>query len=489
MIPAPGGAERRRAGQEHGFTLIEIVVSALIVVLIATAVGQALISGGHMSGYQLARSQADQLAQQDQERLRGLSAKQLEGLSTVQTNYATVGGTKYTVTSQATLLSTGGTNSCTTSGTSAVAYFHTVSTVAWSDTNGSHSLNEDSLITPPAGGALLAQVQDQTGSALSGISVTATGQSTGGDSEGATTDASGCVIFTGLATDTYNLSFSGVSGTYVDKDGNTPVTDTATVSESGTANPTGNPEVMGLAGLVTANFATQAYTSNTGTTVGTVAGQYADGLSWYGAGNTRSMSAFKDVTASGTGASSLSTSALFPFAFTGPPVSYASNYHVWAGRCLGEEAPSGYDTVSVSPGSTPTATVAEPALNLVVEYNGSRVAPSDVHITWNNTSGTSCSDDWAETISGAASSSTNGVLAYPGVPYASTTTSGATASASGVSGTLTACADYYVSAGRSGTYYETSSAPTGVTNMTAPTALTLNITTGRRGTATTGQCT
>ena len=49
---------------------------------------------------------------------------------------------------------------------------------------------------------------------------------------------------------------------------------------------------------------------------------------------------------------------------------------------------------------------------------------------------------WLETVAANAATASTGVLANPGVPFASTATSGSTASASGKTGTLTICADY-----------------------------------------------
>jgi hypothetical protein len=80
------------AGAWHrsGLTLIEVLVSALVVTLIATAVAGALITNTDIIVNQNSRSQAETLAEQDQERLKGLSAEQLDNLS--QAYNVTVGG-------------------------------------------------------------------------------------------------------------------------------------------------------------------------------------------------------------------------------------------------------------------------------------------------------------------------------------------------------------------------------------------------------------
>ena len=70
--------------------------------------------------------------------------------------------------------------------------------------------------------------------------------------------------------------------------------------------------------------------------------------------------------------------------------------------------------------------------------------------------------------------STNGVLAYPGIPYASNVTTGATASASAQTGTLSACVDYNVG-GVTGYRRNTVAIPLPL-SMTAPNPLSITIT-------------
>jgi hypothetical protein len=455
------------------------------VILISVAVAQGLISGAHLSGYQQNKSEADQVAQQDQERLRGLSSKQLSNLSTAQSYQVSLGGTTYTVSSQATLLSTSNSSSCTTAGGSAVAYYRTVSTVTWTATNGTQTVTEDSVITPPISGALLTQVTNETGASLPGATITATGQSSGThDQEAGTTDSSGCVIMTGLTPDTYSVAVTD-SG-YVDYDGNTTHTDSATVTASGTARPTTSPEVIGQAGSVTATFSTPAYPTDTSTTATTVTGQYATNLSYYGAGGATTMSTYHSAASSAGWASTFTASNLFPFYFSGPPANYTGNYRMWAGACFQEAPPTTYDSTTVQPGVGSSLTVQQPSLILTAYYNNgtttSRIAPGDAKVYFTSSSGTSCSDTWTEPIRAAAATSTNGVLAYPAIPYAASTTSGSSASASGQTGSLSSCVDYYT-----GSTYGWRKATGSIAlplSMTAPNTLSLTIS----KTGTSGQC-
>jgi prepilin-type N-terminal cleavage/methylation domain-containing protein len=463
--------------REDGFTLVELMASSLIVVLIAAGVAQGLISGAHMSAAQRHHSQADELAQKDQERLRGLSAKQLGTLN--QTVPVALDGTNYTITSTAAFRNSTGGSSCGTNGAGAAAYYSTSSTVSWTDNNGIQTVTEESLITPPAGGTLLVKTVDQAGNPLPGVTVNATGP----DTESGSTDANGCVILSGLAVGDYNLTL--VDPGYVDPNSNpSPLSATATVTSSGTAAPsTGNPVAMGAAATLNvgstspavAGFTTPGFNTSG---VGTTLSETADAVSWYGAGGAYQMQNSASQSAGpGAQASTFVITRLFPFAFTIPTVSYANDYQVWAGPCRQMQPPAGVNGVAsgVTPGSTQTITVTEPAIKLGVTYNGSAtgVTPTQIHMRFDSTSGPSCSDIWNVPVASAAFAKYNGALSNgwlsnPGQPFASTATSGATASNSGLTGTLSICA---VTNSR----YAIVSGVTN-TNFTTPTSVTVPVT-------------
>src|ERR1700685_3896197 len=81
---------RRLAGSEQGFTIIEMIVSALMVAVIAGGLTLALVGSAHLPGQQRDQSEADALAQQDQERLKGMSSEELGSLDTA-TRQVTLG--------------------------------------------------------------------------------------------------------------------------------------------------------------------------------------------------------------------------------------------------------------------------------------------------------------------------------------------------------------------------------------------------------------
>jgi prepilin-type N-terminal cleavage/methylation domain-containing protein len=446
---------RFRLRGEDGFTLIEVMVSAVIVVLLAASVAKALIASTDFSGYERYRSQADEVAQQDQERLKSMSDAQLANLD--QTRNVVVGPTTYTLHSTATFLSSSGTSSCTSGNT---AYFKVTSTVGWNATKGNpvQSVTEETIITRPVSGSLTLKVIDQTGAnGVSGVTVTPTGTNTGYTTNGVT-DPTGCAAFAGLPIDGYSLALSDPG--YVDIDGNANPTEAATVNSTGVTAAT--PMVFGQAGSLTASFTTQDATSN-----GPVATKGAE-LSYYGNGAGNHMTVFK-TTGTGTAyATTLAANNLFPFALTGP--SYTNNYQVWAGKCEQEQPlqpPTNDDVASVNPGGSVTATVAEPALDVAVKNGGSYVAPSDVKILFSGTSSSgTCTDTWSqvplqttETVGGVT------YYVYP-APFASQASKGTSgASATGDPGSIQVCVD--VKTGSSSYRKETSTAFTD-TNFTTP---------------------
>lgn len=410
-------SRRRIAAAQAGFTLIEVLVSALLVVLIATAASKALITTAHASADQRLRSQADGLGTQDQERLRGLSDVQLASLN--QSRTSAVDGTTFTVQSTSTYLDTTGSSSCSST---AAAYYKIASTVTWNEgfTNQSASVNEESILSRPVTGDLLTQATDQTGTALSGVTMTPTGPST----QTAVTDSNGCVMFAGLTPGLYSigLSFPG----YVDPNGNASPTGSATVTTTGTAHPNGGTFRLGQAGSIAGTFKT-AYPAAT-----PLNGE-ADGISWLGnKGSIAMTGGFQTAPSADPSnpASGYTTGSLFPFASTSP-VSYTGNYTVWAGRCSQQMPPATTDQFTVTPGSVNTAqTIQEPLLNLNTTYynNGSTtVAVKPAHVVLTFSSG-GCTDSWNAPLA-STMSSTYGWLLNPGQAYAA-------------SGTLTVCADY-----------------------------------------------
>lgn len=450
--PAPAPPARLRSGRqalgsESGLTLIEVLVTALIVILLGSATATALISTSHASGDQRMRSQADALASQDQERLRGLSDEQLNGLDKKRTQ--NVDGNDFTVRSVASFLDTTGGSSCTSQ---AAASYKITSTVSWGESFSNRtdtSVTEESLLARPVTGDLLTQVNDETQQPLPGVTVAAKGPST----QTGRSDDNGCVLFAGLTPGAYTVNLTDPG--YVDPDGNaSPPNNTANVTTSGVAKPAGYPFEMGLAGSITGTFTTSAGP-----------GGQADGISWLGSGALDAMSGFQSSPAAAAAPApmtSLTTGPLFPFDVAKSGAGdYTNNYAVWAGRCAQQQPPAGTGRYSVIPGSVGQAQgVPEPLLALTsvtsTDAGGvtTVVKPDHVRLSFASRTGASCSDSWTPTLSSAATPATmpvTGWLAYPGQPYAD-----------GSAGTLSVCADY-------GGYAST--LPATNTSFTAPNAV------------------
>jgi prepilin-type N-terminal cleavage/methylation domain-containing protein len=415
---------RSAAVRDGGFTLIEVLVSALLVALIASAAAKALITTSHTSADQRLRSQADGLATQDQERLRGLSDQQLESLT--QSRSSAVDGTTFTVQSTSTYEDTSGTTSCHST---AAAYFRIVSTVSWSEGFGGQpgSIQEESLLSRPVTGDLLTQVTDQTAAALPGATITANGPATssgnGPLAQSAPSDSNGCVMFAGLDPGVYTVgvSYNG----WVDPSGNAAPTGTATVtSTSGAVSPNNGVFRLGNPGTIVGAFATAASGGYTGE---------ADGISWLGSLGAIAMPSFETAPAADptTPGTTYTTGSLFPFAATSP-TSYTQNYSVWGGRCLKQLPPvtKNPNLFTVTPGSMGTAqTIQEPLLDLgTINYNGFSGSPTKpAHVVLTFSDGT-CTDSWNPTLL-STMNTTTGWFQNPGQPYAPT-------------GDLTVCADY-----------------------------------------------
>jgi len=194
---------------EHGDTLIEVLVAALLGVLIAsgTLVGYEQLS--QVTGDQRQRAQADSLAQQDQARLRGLSVSALagSGLGTGnQTTTQQVNGTTFTIASVSTFVAAGGSQSCTSSGNTTADEVQTSSTVSWSPNNdGRGPVVVKGLIAPPQGGSLVVRAANSAG-ALSGVTITLSGGPT--LATPLVTDANGCAVFGALAGGGYTVTAS-----------------------------------------------------------------------------------------------------------------------------------------------------------------------------------------------------------------------------------------------------------------------------------------
>ena len=343
-------ARRIHLSDESGFGLIEVVISS-VVLLLVTMGTLSLMDGAAKSTVQnRARTAAASLAEQDQDALRAKAALTLAGsAATGRQGYtnsysAPVGGVTYSVTSTATWVrdSSGATPSCTDPDGIA-EYLRLTSTVsAPLSSTTVRPVTLTSLLAPTFGsfgkhtGTLTIELKDRSGTGLPGVPVTVTGPQNATQS----TNAAGCAIFNYFPSGNYNATWSRAG--FVDKDGVTNPTATATVSDAAT---TRISRQFDNAGALTMNIR-----SKTGAT--TIASTTSE-VTLANAKMTASR-VFPTV----TGGGSIQTgSTLFPF---------TDGYTIYTGDCSANN-PTGY-------GGTP-AIVSSLAAGAVLSPTSSPVAP------------------------------------------------------------------------------------------------------------------
>ncbi len=179
---------------EQGDTLIEVIISAMLLALIVAGTLTGLNSTNHATAQQRARSQADAIAEQSEEQLRSQPINKLAELeSHPETKTVKQGGTEYTVQSSATYINdTTATTSCT-AGTAKAEYLQTATKVTWPSLGVGKPVVETSVISPPPGSSLIVQVSE-SGTPLQGAQVTATGPAPETTQRTLETSANGCAI-------------------------------------------------------------------------------------------------------------------------------------------------------------------------------------------------------------------------------------------------------------------------------------------------------
>ena len=381
FLRARAVAARASAAGETGDTMIEVIVAALLVALIAAGVLTGFGQVSTLSGGQRQRAQATALAQQDQARLRGLALTQLSGVTGNTGSTQVLDGTTYTVTSKSQFITGNGGATCTAGQSGNAADEVAISsTVTWPNIGKRPPVVIHSVVAPPVGGALVVSATTPvatgtTGSTsvtgLAGMTATLTGPTT---TSPLTTDLEGCAIFPALTAGSYTLSLTPPAG-YVDKDGNTTIaSQTPTVTETQTlyaSTPT-----LAQPGAIAASFQTTYDTGATGatgpTTVASQGDQFAvsqgsnltPGVRLFGTDSTPTSNSFASTVNSGM--------TLYP---TATPLQ--GNYSVQAGSCNdAAQGGPGVVSASVSSGQTTNVTLPEPAM-IVLPYTSAGSANDD----------------------------------------------------------------------------------------------------------------
>lgn len=232
MVPSrrvvPSIPDRSHAG----FALVEVMVSAVIVLILASGTLFAISATKKSSAEERHRATAHGIAQEDQGRMRGFRISALSNYTQERTVQGDDGS--YTVSSRAEFVTDAtGTASCEEDSASA-DYIRISSSVTWPSIGARPPVLLQSIVTPPNGsiaanrGALAVSIRGGQGQPIPGVQLSGTGPG----SFSGTTSENGCVIFGNLPVGNYALTVN-LPG-YVNQDGqpagivNTSVADMST---------------------------------------------------------------------------------------------------------------------------------------------------------------------------------------------------------------------------------------------------------------------
>lgn len=190
----PNSNRERRLNDDRGFMIIEVLVSALILIMASLAVFSALDNADKAAGNQQRRAQSANWAQSEMERIRSMPVEDIAAMKGVRT--ITRDGINYTITTSAKWISDGGDEPKCTSRTGGLDYMRVTVSIAWQKMGNTRPVTFTTLYTPPAGaggdnGSLSVRLINRNAGPVAGVPVTLDGPVTMTE----TTNANGCVIF------------------------------------------------------------------------------------------------------------------------------------------------------------------------------------------------------------------------------------------------------------------------------------------------------
>jgi hypothetical protein len=220
---------RSRAGSEHGFALMEVVISAAVLLLVVLGVMAALDSVAGTAGANKARTVAAALAEKDQEELRSLKTADLNNIRALipGPRTVTVDGVQYTIESDATLVTdaTGEDISCTLEDGS--GSFLRITSKVTSPMTGARvkPVVLTSIVAPePGSGTLVARVVNARDQAVRNLPV----QAIGPETKTKSTNEAGCAVFGAMSAGNYQVKVSQMG--WVNPDGEQEVIKNSTVA-------------------------------------------------------------------------------------------------------------------------------------------------------------------------------------------------------------------------------------------------------------------
>ena len=393
---------RRRLAAEEGIGIVEVMVSAMLLIIVGVAVLDGIDTATGISGQARARAIAANVAQQDQERLRTLKAQQLSNLFDVNTR--DVSGIPMTTTSRGDWVSDATQTTSCESGSASNDYIKLTTTTTWPGATDPVEL--ESIMAPPNGsfgptqGSVAVQVDNRDDEGQPGIEVDIVGP----PSFDKDTDELGCAFFGFLPAGNQYRAVLDTPG-FVDPNGNQRVEPAVSIQAEGL---TAQSFKYDRAATLTANFTTKV--------AGVVRPARTNSLILQNAGLPEGSRVL-----SFTDRSTHTAGSLFPF---------PAPYVVFAGRCVSAKPPDALrpdHSASLDPGGQETLDVRMPALNVRVLNSSGAPAPN-------------ATVKFTQTGSGCGSSTkvtnSSGLLDSPEMPYGTFTVCTAAPSSSHVKTTL-----------------------------------------------------
>ena len=385
---------RTRLRAQSGFALIEVVVSAALLLVVAGGVLAGIEGPSQIAGKNETRSQASDLAQQDQERMRAMSFSSLVGYTA--TTPVTVGNVTYSRYSSAVWIrDNNDPDSCQTQANSTTGDYLKITSRVTPPVGG-RPVQLDSLMAAPPGqsstkGTLAVQVTDQANQPVVNLPVSIAGAV----NMTVPTNSIGCAVFGLVDQGNYTVTFSRTG--WVDP----AAVNAVSLSTSVTANSTTIvPHQYAQSGRINVSVDTK---------VGAAAAvaSPAKGVMIANSGIPAGWLLFP---APASPAQGVSTFALDVFPFP-------SGYGVWAGTCTaGDPTKYGLSAVTASPtpGGAVPVTVRQPSITVTAATSvpgfGTYPTQPNEHMVFTSIDA-GCNEKRSQ-LAG-----TGGIVPYPGMPY------------------------------------------------------------------------
>ena len=384
---------------EEGFALIEVLVSALVLAIVAAGVMALLQAVTHSAASERRHAEAYAVAQEDQARLRSMRLSSLNRLE--QTRSVSIDGNEFTVESRGVFVNnTSGQPSSCTSGETSADYVRITSTTIWPGAQ--QPVVIQSIVSPSNGsldpnhGTLVVTTKNAAAEPLSGIGLSATGA---GNFSG-TTDSSGCANFTDLPAGNYSVVPNAPG--LVDKHGESAAAQPTSVIAGGTNTL---PLEFDYGATLPVRFEYRVGSSSE------FRPAKIDSVFVF---NTLMNPAKPYWTPTKAREEEIVATPVFPF--TSPD-------SVYAGACEvnNPESGEGLGSVALEPGKTaPTLKLKVPALEVTVKNGNSTVSGANIRITDKNCKieGSNLKRNYISESNGHQSNASNGQPEY-GLPYGS----------------------------------------------------------------------